>query len=91
MQAKTLIRTALNGIVYWVDNATGDCYTYAEKPALIGRAVKDPFDPKTLHIQLRTDWKTVMERELATIPVPVPAPVPVPVPAPVPVPVPTLA
>ena len=62
--SKTLIRAALNGIVYWVDNLTGDCYTYSDKPTLIGKAVKDPFEPKTLHIQFRSDWKTIMDREL---------------------------
>jgi hypothetical protein len=71
---KTLIRAALNGIVYWVDNTPpekggqGDCYTYCmppEVPTLIGKAIKDPFDPKTLHIQLLPDYKDIMARKLA--------------------------
>jgi hypothetical protein len=60
---KMLIRACLGGIVYWVDNLTGDCYTYAEKPFLIGKAIKDPFEPKTLYIKLRDDWKTVVEEK----------------------------
>ena len=65
---KNLIRAALNGIVYWVDNTNGDCYTYnipPETPTLIGKAVKDPFDPKTLHIQLLPNYKEIMVKKLA--------------------------
>ena len=66
---KTLIRAALNGIVYWVDNTPpekggeGHCYTYClppETPTLIGKAIKDPFDPKVLHIQLLPNYKEIM-------------------------------
>lgn len=60
---KMLIRACLGGIVYWVDNLTGDCYTYADKPFLIGKAIKDPNEPKTLHIKLRDDWETVVEKK----------------------------
>lgn len=67
MLEKNLIRVALNGIVYWIDNLTGNCYTYSESPVLIGSLVKDPFDPKTLHIQLLPDWKEIMNAELAKI------------------------
>ena len=64
---KNLIRAALNGIVYWVDNTNGDCYTYnvpPEMPTLIGKAVKDPFDPKTLYIQLLPNYKEIMTQKL---------------------------
>lgn len=65
---KNLIRAALNGIVYWVDNTNGDCYTYnvpPEIPTFIGKAVKDPFEPKTLHIQLLPNYKEIMAQKLA--------------------------
>jgi len=68
---KNLIRAALNGIVYWVDNTNGDCYTYnvlPETPTLIGKAIKDPFDPKTLHIQLLPNYKEIMAQKLIAEP-----------------------
>ena len=67
MSEKTLIRVALNGIVYWIDNLTGNCYTYSESPVFIGTLVKDPFEPKTLHIQLLPNWKEIIDAEMAKI------------------------
>ena len=67
MSEKTLIRVAQNGIVYWIDNLTGNCYTYSESPVFIGTLVKDPFEPKTLHIQLLPNWKEIMDAEMAKI------------------------
>jgi hypothetical protein len=29
--------------------------------------VKDPFEPKTLHIQLLPNWKEIMDAEMAKI------------------------
>ena len=53
---KNLIRAALNGIVYWVDNTNGDCYTYnipPETPTLIGKAKLNikmaKKDPSAIH------------------------------------------
>jgi hypothetical protein len=67
MDKKILVRVAINGIVYWLDNLNGNCYTYSDSPARIGKAIKDPNDPKILHMELREDWKTVMTTELAKL------------------------
>jgi hypothetical protein len=72
---KTLIRASVQGIVYFVESATGRVYTYnPESPIYVGQLEKIPEEEKNMisktngclaaaRVKYRTDIREVMSEE----------------------------